>query len=76
MTWQPIETAPKDGTKLLLFYPNLNYPIRLGHYSKSEHREHDKITYQNEGWVAGGFSFGRKDPVPSHWMPLPGPPPL
>lgn len=59
--WQPIETAPKDGTKLLGFWADPSY----GHVIE---------TFKFE-W--GGHCInGAHDEVipPQYWMPLPNPP--
>ena len=61
--WQPIETAPKDGTKILAFDPSL-FGICLA------------IWYQG-GWYVSEESqdgSGYEDMPISHWMPLPPPP--
>lgn len=62
--WQPIETAPKDGTRVL------GWDGESGWYSC----EFEKL----EGaWVAVPFSISGWDPhhvSPTHWMPLPEPP--
>lgn len=68
--WQPIETAPTDGTEVLLYrakktssknaiWPNVTIKARLssGHY--------------RNGWLWGGHV---RDTDPTHWMPLPAPP--
>ena len=76
MEWQPIETAPKDGTYLLLYFPELRQPVSIEHWSNVVHTNHGKETYRREGWSSptilippGGKSF-----LPTHWMPLPAPP--
>lgn len=57
-TWRPIETAPKDGTSLLLY-----------HYRNGEFV--GKWSTSIERWcIAGSDGFGE----PSFWMPLPEPP--
>ena len=64
--WQPIETAPKDGTWLILYttegvHPGFWGPTYFDY-------DPDWITYCHRSdceTVPG---------VPSHWMPLPAPP--
>jgi len=67
--WQPIETAPKDGTPILarmLWYPR-------GLHGREEYAERyfDILrwtTFNGGGWVH--YMLGQ----PTHWMPLPPPP--
>lgn len=74
MTWQRIETAPKDGTRIILFVPNYHEKIWIGEYKILERFEHGRRTYLYEGWQLGIMgSFGDKT-EPTHWMPLPEPP--
>lgn len=57
MSWQPIETAPKDGTEIILagqFRNGQKWDIRSGFYSMSRSK-----------WPYVGESY------PTHWMPLP-----
>ena len=59
MDWQPIETAPKDATPILMWHaPNWTL---IGWFYE------DGSFYRTDG-----LSFNRKDPT--HWMPLPDPP--
>lgn len=66
--WLPIESAPADGTPLLLFGRHINATasVRMvGHYSGEDF-----------GWIAVSFvPHGPMQIVPTHWMPLPAPPP-
>jgi hypothetical protein len=61
--WQPIETAPKDGTEIVLWgacHPR-NSPAR---YAKDA----------NIGWFSGGQWYtrvGGEHCDATHWMPLP-----
>jgi hypothetical protein len=58
-TWQPIETAPKDGTHLLGYAPEFEHqPICTIEYS---------VRYKN-WWSIGNCC------QPTHWQPLPAPP--
>lgn len=60
--WQPIETAPKDGTNVLLCcYNNGKYvSIHMACYAKG---------------VDGNYRwYGEYDGYETHWMPLPAPP--
>ena len=63
--WQPIETAPTDGTNVLLFIPN--YVGRLGYVIVQGWNLGD----DRRGWrshYAGGIV------KPTHFMPIPAPP--
>jgi hypothetical protein len=71
--WQPIETAPKDGTRVDL-------------WAKTWIASQDRFEYQrfpNCWWIKGGDFGGRsywvdldKHWYPTHWMLLPAPPPV
>ena len=57
--WQPIETAPKDGTYVLLYEPrNDDHDYEIGFFECSEWFGPDHI-YTIDA---------------THWMPLPEPP--
>lgn len=66
MEWQPIETAPMDGSWILGFVSNANLPAVIG--------------WVNTEWV--GWSPIAASEIDSsvwmitHWMPLPDPPQL
>lgn len=70
--WQPIETAPKDGTRVLVFSPDAREPqifvAWLGSFilpgTKGE---------EDEGWI-DAWSDDLVDAWPTHWQPLPAPP--
>ena len=70
--WQPIETAPKDGTTVILYGPcRIVWPPR-----KLSDREHTDATiatayFRCTCWQAG---FLGSIIEPTHWMPLPEPP--
>lgn len=70
--WQPIETAPKDGTEILTV--NIHgdiqitewYSVTRDDYVHIEGEIYRKeITLWHEGWNGNN---------PTHWMPLPAPP--
>jgi hypothetical protein len=75
MNWKPIETAPRDGTWFLAFWPQ----YRIGPW------EYRSLVMQTE-WVfdaddnSWGFESGENyadefdGDAPTHWMPLPNPP--
>jgi hypothetical protein len=73
MTWQPIETAPKDGTHILAYrkpigirFTNNTNPPTVVHWFDDED-EPGFYTSVNER--APDYPFN-----PTHWMPLPAPP--
>lgn len=57
-TWQPIETAPKDGTVFLACWVTDGGPY------------FGAVQWQYDGWVENSEPVG----LPTHWMPLPAPP--
>lgn len=57
-TWQPIETAPKNGTEVLVYDDGA---IMVS-------------SWLDDGQRAGWWDNGLMDPPPTHWMPLPPPP--
>ena len=65
-TWQPIETAPNDGTDILIGGDYSYAGGVLQAYWGHTHRKGD----ESWGWVdMEGDTYN-----PTHWMPLPAPP--
>lgn len=77
MNWQPIETAPKDGTPVLILVEG---KITQAYYDSAFLEADGKRVYFWERWEPAWFEYHgcgccSGDPVkPSHWMPLPAPP--
>lgn len=63
MGWQPIETAPKNGTVILIFGVYVGYPIQ----HVVEWRKGRWKVDTEDGWWGVVVD-------PTHWMPLPNPP--
>jgi hypothetical protein len=84
MTWSPIETAPKTGEKLILFYRNASGNARriMGRWLTDIGAA--EIDTDDVGLVAGWYeSIDNWDDynevfihegIPTHWMRLPPPP--
>ena len=72
MTWQPIETAPKDGTRVDLWGRNLL------HFQKRGERNVNVAWGPVTDWFGGkrdDWQHGRGEGYqPTHWMPIPPPP--
>ena len=64
MNWQPIETAPKDGTLVLL--SGFGLPVWQGYWVGQVGR------HAINGWTR--FNSVDMEWKPTHWMPLPEPP--
>lgn len=70
MTWQPIETAPRDGTPVLV--ANAKGAMTTARWEKE-----DCGTFVYEAWylLFGGLNAEETEiEWPTHWMPLPAPP--
>ncbi len=66
--WRDIESAPKDGTRILLFATKWSSdPIFTAHWSCF------RDSPEKDNWLddRGSFMDHRE---PSHWMPIPSPP--
>jgi hypothetical protein len=72
--WKPIESAPKDGTVVLLFLPDCNRKINIGQFRDTGDVEYGKVIRERKYWMVDGWFTVGADPVPTHWMPLPEPP--
>ncbi len=67
--WQPIETAPKDGTRLILWgrEDGVGEPrVWLGSWSTG--------CWYAPSWVAYEHRSETEYLQPTHWMPVPEPP--
>lgn len=60
MTWQPIDTAPKDGTLVLIWMPLFKRVFAC--------------EFANGLWQTGVWTNDMSMHPPTHWMPLPDPP--
>ena len=71
-TWQPIETAPKDGTPVLIW-------MKYGSQAVTAEWRGGRWRAVWDGWsvIESESDFGtecREVEVPTHWMQLPAPP--
>lgn len=71
LTWQPIETAPKDGTEFqawVLTMGNGFWEPRCRFDENECFQIWDRVDYDTDGWAV----YPNLDPT--HWMPFPDPP--
>jgi len=68
--WQSIETAPKDGTTVIL---SGIYSVATGAavHPRNEYNRVDSGYWSGGRWQTGSFHIWEKA---THWMPLPEPP--
>ncbi len=62
-TWQPIATAPKDGTAVIIHVPNSTQPIQIAHWELDS----------TNGYWRTAVCVVFPESV-DHWMPLPSTP--
>ena len=71
--WQPIETAPRDGTEILM---TNGVNVSSGQWFSEYGGTYDQEGAPNGDGCDDGWSdwSGGMQPDPTHWMPLPPPP--
>jgi hypothetical protein len=68
MEWQPIETAPKDA-KTVIVYCAFSDLVNAAYWGGGLDEQH------HEAWYWVWSDPPETDCHPTHWMPLPDPPP-
>ena len=63
--WHPIETAPKDGTEILVY-------AYVSHWCKQDRQI--AVIARFDGYVWNSNLCCEPTIKPTHWMPLPVPP--
>lgn len=76
MTWQPIETAPKDGTHILGLCTGAHWDVGEDCYSPRNHRGQfvSEIYWDGYNWSLTFDANMGADVDVALWMPLPEPP--
>lgn len=73
--WKPIETAPLDGSDILVCFEDFGRPmIRVARWSKNFRRSG---YYDDYGWMMPGYqgiAHEAISPPPKFWMELAEPP--
>ena len=74
MTWQPIETAPLDGTSILVSFGSMGVLlVQWTEPSMDDFKIWCVDDNRNGPYALRGYSeTGPR--APTHWMPLPQPP--
>ena len=81
--WQLIETAPKDGTTILVCRAeDFENSLVLAYWSPDEYIHSIKTVFRKDRWVdqctmkrGRWYSEERHgDPCPAYWVPIPDPP--
>jgi hypothetical protein len=71
MNWQPIETAPRDGTPILAYQPNVDkFGIEKFYYETMA-----VVEYTSYGWCISGVNGWEwesdiKSEEITHWAPI------
>jgi hypothetical protein len=72
MTWQPIDTAPKDQ-RVLLYYPQQIFGVVCGSWQTEEYVRKPRPHWRNDSSHLLGIHATRQI-QPTHWMALPNAP--
>ena len=66
--WQPIETAPTDGTELMLWAKGMH------EFADTDYTCNYTVGWYGEDDFVGWLEAGGRSIQPTHWHPLPAPP--
>jgi len=72
MEWQPIETAPKDSTCVLVITAGKDTRATIAYYQDDKYAQKPRPYWQRVSFLNSVLQC-RSCP-PTHWMPLPPPP--
>jgi hypothetical protein len=67
--WKPIETAPTDGTRIVLWRPERGV-VCPGYYCDDSYSKKPKPYWSDQGVNLFGVRSMRED-RPTHWAPIP-----
>lgn len=71
-TWKAIETAPRDGSDVLL---NVAGTVVIGRWVDDERRSFGEVVSRRQEWVCHvSATWAPVKIEPSHWMEIPAPP--
>jgi len=75
--WQPIETAPKDGTEVVLYNGKVGNGafVEVTYGICEEDGDEKAFSFCNDWSGLDHYFTPPCAPQPTHWMPLPTPPP-
>lgn len=70
--WQPIETAPRDGTEIILMLGAENGKLLawISSFIDTETFSHGKLIRKSQHWQMPMWAVSR-ELEPTHWMPIP-----
>ncbi len=80
MTWQPISTAPKDGTEIIAFRPDQGVFVcrwgTLEEFVPKDMNGDPMVDYDEDfaHWWHDRWGWMEGSDAPTHWQPLPKPP--
>ena len=69
--WQPIETAPRDGTEVLLYD---ECGVTVGSFRADDNFPEDAPLWLDNSYDDFSCGFASIPVIATHWMPLPEPP--
>lgn len=72
--WQPIETAPKDGTFVLGYGEDIDGDYRISIMKYESFKNGSCLWIKKHDYHPYGLCDIWINTAPTHWMPLPAPP--